>query len=323
MRAIDACVNRRGFMQVAGLTVAGLASARIGLANPARQRVLRVAHITDVHVQPELRAPEGMTACLRHIHSATDRPDLILSGGDHVMDCVRQVRDRTRVQWDVWKQVVTAETSIPVRACIGNHDIWGWNKTQSRSTGSEPEYGKNWACEVLGLARPYYSFSQNGWHFIALDGVQPGEVEGSFYGALDEEQLAWLKRDLESVPRSTPILIWSHIPIISALGPLINSRGPKTRPISIEAGHIHWDAVQVLALLTQYPNVKACLSGHLHRVDHVELKGIHFYCNGAVSGAWWKGKNDGFDEGYALVDLFDDGSLECRYVPYGWNAMQS
>jgi hypothetical protein len=96
------------------------------------------------------------------------------------------------------------------------------------------------------------------------------------------------------VPPTTPILIWSHIPIVSALAPLINSRGLRTNGIAIEAGHIHWDTVQILALLTKHPNVKACLSGHLHRIDHVELKGIHFYCNGAVSGAWWKGKNDGF-----------------------------
>jgi 3',5'-cyclic AMP phosphodiesterase CpdA len=316
-------LTRRHFLQTAGAGIAGLAIGQAGLANGARRRVLRVAHLTDVHVQPELHAPEGMTACLRHLQAMPDRPELILSGGDHVMDCVRQTRDRTRVQWDLWSQVLAAETAIPVRACIGNHDIWGWNKTHSKTTGSEAEYGKTWACEVLGLARPYYSFSQGGWHFIALDGVQPGEAEGSFYGALDEEQFAWLARELESVPRSTPILIWSHIPIISAMGPLINSRGLKTRPIAIEAGHIHWDAVRVLGLLSRHANVKACLSGHLHRVEHVELKGIHFYCNGAVSGAWWKGKNDGFDEGYALLDLYDDGSLDCRYVPYGWKAAEA
>ena len=56
------------------------------LASAARQRVLRLAHLTDVHVQPELRAPEGMTACLRHIHAANDRPDLILLANAPVAD---------------------------------------------------------------------------------------------------------------------------------------------------------------------------------------------------------------------------------------------
>lgn len=236
------------------------------------------------------------------------------------MDCVRQPRERTRVQWDLWQRISRAENSIPVRSCIGNHDIWGWNKSQSGASGSEPDYGKKWACDVLGLDRPYYSFDQAGWHFIALDGVQPGEPEGAFYGGLDEEQMDWLARDLASVDRAKPILIWTHIPIVSSLAPLINSKAPRTKPIPIEAGHIHWDAVQVLKLLTKYPNVKACLSGHLHRIEHVELKGIHFYCNGAVCGAWWRGKNDGFAEGYALVDLYDDGTLDCQYTAYGWRA---
>lgn len=311
--------GRRGFMGALG-GIAGLGFTGGLVHADQRQRVLRVAHLTDIHVQPELRAPEGMAACLRHLQAASDKPDLILSGGDHVMDCVRQTRARTQVQWDLWKRISTAENSIPIRSCIGNHDIWGWNKSKSGSTGNEPDYGKKWAGDALGLDKPYYSFSQAGWHFIALDGVQPGEPEGAFYGGLDEEQMDWLARELASVPRTTPILIWSHIPIVSALAPLINSKAPRTEPIPIEAGHIHWDAVQILALLSKHPNVKACLSGHLHRIEHVQLKGIHFHCNGAVCGAWWKGKNDGFAEGYALVDLFDDGTLDCRYVAYGWNA---
>jgi 3',5'-cyclic AMP phosphodiesterase CpdA len=315
-------MRRRDFLRSgAGLAASGITISMLGAANAAeRKRVLRVAHLTDVHVQPELRAPEGMATCLRHVQAVADKPDLILSGGDHVMDCIRQPRERTRVQWDLWKRISTAETSIPIHSCLGNHDIWGWNKAKSGTSGNEPDFGKKWASEVLGLDKPYYSFDQSGWHFIALDGVQPSEPEGAFYGGLDEEQRAWLAGDLARVPPTTPILIWSHIPIVSALAPLINSKAPPTQPIPIEAGHIHWDAVQILALLTKYPNVKACLSGHLHRIDHVELKGIHFYCNGAVSGAWWKGKNDGFDEGYALLNLYDDGTLDCNYTTYGWNA---
>jgi 3',5'-cyclic-AMP phosphodiesterase len=313
-------VDRRQVLGLgATLAAASLFASRASASE--RKRVLRIAHVTDVHVQPELRAPQGMAACLQHIQAQADKPNLVLTGGDHVMDCVRQTRDRTRVQWDLWKRISRSDNSIPIHSCIGNHDIWGWNKTKSGASGNESDYGKQWACDALGLDKPYYSFNQAGWHFIALDGVQPGEVEGAFYGGLDDEQLDWLKADLANVPPTMPILIWSHIPIVSALAPLFNSRGPRTSPIAIEAGHVHWDAVQILALLTQHPNVKACLSGHLHRVDYVHLKGIHFYCNGAVSGAWWKGKNDGFEEGYAIIDLFDDGSLECRYTPYGWKAM--
>lgn len=301
---------------------AGSMLRREGLgATAGRSRVLRVAHVTDIHVQPERRAPEGMAACLAHIQSLDGKPDLILTGGDHVMDAAAQGRDRTRLQWDVWARVLRAENSIPVRSCIGNHDIWGWDKTRSGATGDEPDFGKKWAADALGLPHRYYSFDQAGWHFLTLDGVQPAgpKREGSHSAYLDEEQLDWLKRDLAAVPRGTPILIWSHVPIVSAL-PLTNPRKPLTGNIAIEEGHVHADAGAIVNLLARHPNVKACLSGHLHQVEHLEIRGVHFHCNGAVCGAWWKGKNRGFPEGYALVDLFDDGSYECRYVPYGWVA---
>ena len=64
--------------------------------------------------------------------------------------------------------------------------------------------------------------------------------------------------------------------------------------------------------------MKACLSGHLHVVEDIQYGGMRYLCNGAVAAGWWRGLHYGTDYGYALVDLFDDGSVECRYVPYGW-----
>ncbi len=316
-------IPRRKFLEIAtSASAIGFAPQMLVAADnqPAR-RALRVVHMTDVHVQPELRAPEGLTACLRHIQQMAVKPNLILSGGDHVMDCIRQPRDRTQVQWDLWKRIAADENAIPIQACVGNHDIWGWNKSKSGANVNDPDFGKKWACDVLGLAKPYHSFTRSNWHFIALDSVQPREIEGAFCAFIDDEQFDWLEHDLASTPMSTPILLWSHIPIVSALATLINPKRPLAQNISIEAGHVHADAARVLGLLERFPNVKICLSGHLHRTEHVQLKGIDLYCNGAVSGAWWKGKNDGVPEGYAIVDLFDDGSHQLQYAPYGWQAV--
>jgi 3',5'-cyclic-AMP phosphodiesterase len=315
-------LDRRTFLKWSGGLAAGLAVERASVGElTSRKRVLRVAHLTDIHVQPERRAAEGMAACLRHVQSSSDKPGLILSGGDHVMDAARQKRDRTRIQWDLWTNVLRAENSIPVRSCIGNHDIWGWDKEKSLATGDEPDFGKKWAVDALALPGRYYSFAQAGWHFIALDGVQPAgpKGEGSHSAYLDEEQFDWFRRELASVPRTTPILVWSHVPIVSAL-PITNPREGLTGNLYIEEGHVHADAGAIVDLLARYPNVKACFSGHLHQVEHLEIKGIHFHCNGAVCGAWWKGKNRGFAEGYALVDLYDDGSYECFYHSYNWVA---
>lgn len=289
----------------------------------SRQRVLRVAHVTDVHLQPELQGAEGLAACFHHLQSQTDAPGLILLGGDHIMKSFDQPRDRVQTQWDLWQSVTKAELSTPMRSCLGNQDVYGWNKAASKTSGCEPEYGKKWALDVLGLPKSYYSFSQAGWHFIALDGLQPGDGDGSLAAYYDEEQFAWLERELASVPNETPILIWTHVPIVSVLPILMAKRDTTDSHALVAAGNVHTDANRVVALLQKYPNVKACFSGHLHRVEHVQFRGIDFYSTGAVCGAWWKGPIDGFSEGYTVIDLFDDGSHQAQYVPYGWKAVAS
>jgi 3',5'-cyclic AMP phosphodiesterase CpdA len=307
--------DRRRFLSAAALGAVAL--GRAPAADPAK-RVLRVAHLTDTHIQPELRAGEGVSACLKHVNETT-KPDLILTGGDHVMDSFAQTRGRTQLQWDLWAKTLQQENGVPAKGCVGNHDIWGWHKEKSQATGSEPGYGKKWACDALGLDRPYYSFQKAGWKFIALDGVQPGAKPGGYSAHLDEPQRDWLTRELRDTPATTPVLVWSHIPIVSVL-PTLALRQEPTGDLSLKAGSAHTDAGAVVALLAKHPNVKACLSGHLHLLDEVRLGGVGFHCNGAVSGNWWKGRHQGVPEGYAVVDLFADGRYTVEYVTYGWRA---
>ena len=44
--------------------------------------------------------------------------------------------------------------------------------------------------------------------------------------------------------------------------------------------------------------------------------GVSYYCNGAVSGAWWFGNYQHTAAGYAPVDLYDDGTVQNGYVAY-------
>jgi 3',5'-cyclic-AMP phosphodiesterase len=55
-------------------------------------------------------------------------------------------------------------------------------------------------------------------------------------------------------------------------------------------------------------------------VDRVDYNGVSYLCNGAVCGSWWKGRHHDCDEGYAVLDLYDDGSFDCEYMKYGWKA---
>jgi hypothetical protein len=82
---------------------------------------------------------------------------------------------------------------------------------------------------------------------------------------------------------------------------------------------LHADAAELTALFYKYPNVKACLSGHIHMIDHVNYLGVDYYCNGAVSGSWWKGNHHQFPPSFSMMNFFDDGKVTRDVNYYNWN----
>lgn len=94
----------------------------------------------------------------------------------------------------------------------------------------------------------WYSFDQQGVHFIALVNVfnlQPGHE-----ATLGAEQLAWLADDLRAVTSSTPIVVFTHIPLWTIYQPW----GWGTE-----------DGDQAIALLRRFGSVTV-LNGHIHQV---------------------------------------------------------
>ena len=117
-------INRRTAMKVT--TAAALATAAGGLATEPvsattlrksrnRKSTLRLAHITDIHVQPERDAAKWLTTCLHHIQSQKTPPKIILNGGDSIMDSLGTDEARTRIQWEVFQKVLKQECSLPYR----------------------------------------------------------------------------------------------------------------------------------------------------------------------------------------------------------------
>lgn len=314
-------ITRRDALRVGGLAALG-ALGGAGLPAMAAERggkggrVLRIAHLTDTHIQPELRAHEGLAACLKHVNALADKPDLIVTGGDHIFDSFASSEARAREQWDLWAKALRDENGIPVESCIGNHDVWGWAKSKSGATGAEPMYGKQWATEALRIPGRYRAITRAGWRIIFLDSVFPNG-EG-YIAKLDDEQLEWLKGEL-AASAGMRVLVVSHIPIFSVAVLEFGGKEERTEN-KVPAGLMHVDAGRLHAMFVKHGNVRACLSGHLHLVDRCEYDGVSYLCNGAVSGNWWKGRHRRCDEGYAIVDLYDDGRVEREYVVYGWKA---
>ncbi|MBX7246020.1 MAG: metallophosphoesterase [Candidatus Sumerlaeaceae bacterium] len=321
-------VPRRDLLKAAGLAagvvgLGGVAEAfptkptnRGGMRAGEKTRVLRIAHLTDMHVQPELEAERWFGDCLRHVQELEDKPDIIFQGGDAIMDGLGVGVPRARLQWDLFKKIMRSSCSLPVEHCIGNHDVWGWNQQKSGATGRENLYGKAWAMEALDLKERYRSFDKAGWHFIVLDSTM-NAAEKIYTARLDQEQFAWLQQDLERTDKETPILIMSHIPIISASA-YFDEENEKTGVWMVPDKWMHIDARRIKNLLGKYKNIKVCISGHIHLVDRVDYNGISYLCNGAVCGNWWKGPYQEYPPGYAVINLYADGSFDHEYKAYGW-----
>jgi 3',5'-cyclic AMP phosphodiesterase CpdA len=314
-------LTRRKYLELGALGAAAApllgssasAAPAASATGPERKRVLRFAHLTDIHLQPERAAAAGTAACLHHVQGLADPPGLIVTGGDTVFDVFEVDQARTDLLGKLWADTLKGECSLPVRSCIGNHDIRPW--TAGDAVGAA---AKSWASDLLHLERRYYGFDQAGWRFLVLDSVQP-EGEG-YVGYIDAEQRDWLEGELNQLASARPVVIVSHISILTVTPLLADQERYVEGEHRIAGAVMLRDSTSLHYLLREHPNVKLCLSGHMHLLDRCEADGVTYICGGAVSANWWQGRRQKLDEGYGLVDLYDDGSFDYAYTTYGWKA---
>jgi Icc protein len=322
-------MNRRSFLNSVAVALGTSTLEKVARADAseapqspaasANRPRLRVAQLADTHVTTDFDCPVRVRKCLAALHGVGSAPDLIVHTGDVIYDALDRDRDAVTRQWALWKDLARDLPSAPIYA-IGNHDVWG------RGPASDSLYGKNWAVDVLGLSNRFYSVAKGGWRFVVLDSVHaiprstsslPGASNGWYTARLDEEQLSWLKGELRNTPAETPVAIVSHIPILSAaIFDWANTEGDAW---TIRNRFIHSDSHAIQGVLRQHKNVKLCLSGHLHLLDHVVYDGITYLGCGAVCGNNWKEPYHHQTHcGFATLDLFPDGSFQRTYHSYDW-----
>jgi 3',5'-cyclic AMP phosphodiesterase CpdA len=140
-------------------------------------------------------------------------------------------------QFDNAAQVI-GTAGLDVHYVPGEHDILDDEPGKSYLE----RYGKN----TKGSG--WYSFDQNGVHFIGLVNVMNLQAGG--LGMLGPEQLAWLADDVKGKSASTPIVVFAHIPLWT---------------ISKDWGWGTDDAEQALGLLKGFGSVTV-LNGHIHQL---------------------------------------------------------
>jgi 3',5'-cyclic AMP phosphodiesterase CpdA len=164
----------------------------------------------------------------------------------------------------------------------------------------------------MHLQNRYYSFQENGWRFIVLDGndisfygpsehVSKISVDSLFQkaqraenpsakpynGGLSKKQLNWLNAELEEARSNEQnVLIFSHFP----MWPIDN--------------HNVWNNDELIALVDQYPEVKAFFAGHNHQGSYGLRKGVHHLTFKAVV-------NTPDSSAYALVH-FDKNQIQIQ-----------
>lgn len=268
---------------------------------------MRIAHLTDLHLldTPEIEAG-GRLAFDR---AAAIGADLIMLGGDVVADAFSHPYVEVEAEWAVYRRL-RADVKIPIVPCIGNHDVWGWDKPGSETTGREADWGKTWAMRELDLPRRFYSLDLAGWHIVVLDSTHVRQG-GTYVAKLDEVQFDWLGIDLAST--SLPTVILSHVPILSA-AVFYDGDNEKSGDWTVPGAWMHIDSRRIKNLFASHPHVKLCLSGHSHLAERVDYLGVTYACSGAVCGGWWRGPYQEFAAGIGQVDLHSDGSFDWEYL---------
>ena len=154
----------------------------------------------------------------------------------------------------------------------------------------------------------YYSFNIGKVHYVVLDDVEctnstinldrkDGAYVRAYDGRVVADELAWLRKDLASVPNGTPLVVTMHIPMYNNKG----QYGLK-------------EASALAAVLKPYPEVHL-YTAHTHTVyNKDELATDHLFEHnaGAICATWWwTGKltpgvhigQDGSPGGYTVMDV--------------------
>ena len=140
-------------------------------------------------------------------------------------------------QFDNAAQAIGA-AGLDVHYVPGEHDILD----EEPGKAFLERYGKK------AKGSGWYSFDQNGVHFVGLVNVMNLQAGG--LGILGPEQLAWLADDVKGLSASTPIVVFAHIPMWT---------------IYKDWGWGTDDAEQALSTLKRFGSLTV-LNGHIHQI---------------------------------------------------------
>jgi Icc protein len=236
-------MERRRFMQCMAWAGTGLVwAARGGVLSAtalgeatAADADFTFAQISDTHVGFGGEANKDAMGTLRDsiagLNALETRPAFVLHTGD-------LSHGQKPGAFDTLAESLKAVRAEKIFYIPGEHDV--------AIDGGKEYLGRYGAGTYEN--RGYQSFECRGVHFVGLVNVlsyKPGVG-----GALGDEQLSWLRKDLDALTPSTPLVVFSHVPLWA----VYPSWGWTTA-----------DGEQVIGMLRRFGSVTA-LNGHIHQV---------------------------------------------------------
>ena len=227
-------LNRRDFLKVVGVTgISATLFSVDSLAADLPQESFYFVQLSDTHwgfdnpaINPDFAGT--LKKAIASVNALEQQPDFIVFTGDltHTTDDETIRRKRMKEFREITKELKVQNLYF----LAGEHD-------------ASLDNGKAFKEFFL---ETHYVFDHKGVHFIALDNVSDP------HSALGEEQLNWLKADLEKLDKNARIIVLTH------------------RPLFDLAADWDWstaDGAKAIELLTPFSNT-IVLYGHIHQINN-------------------------------------------------------
>ncbi|HEY9682272.1 MAG TPA: metallophosphoesterase [Oculatellaceae cyanobacterium] len=231
-------MNRREFLRLAGLggvvffsTLPNMPAALAATEKPKKE--FYFMQLSDTHwgfegakINPDFKGT--LLKAIKEVNALSTKPEFIVFTGD-----LTQTTDDTNIRkkrMQEFKDIVSQLDCKTIHFMPGEHD-------------ASLDKGETYK-EFFG--QTHYTFDNNGIHFITLDNVSDPT------GSIGEEQLEWLKRDLDGLKKDANIVVFTHRPLFD----LYPQWDWATK-----------DGSKAIDLLTPFKNVSV-FYGHIHQENH-------------------------------------------------------
>lgn len=211
-----------------------------------------IAQITDIHIgfdrgNPDEHNMQRLKAVLRRLIDGPNRPDLMVMSGD-----LTEFGDR-----ESYERLAEAVSicPFPVLPMTGNHDLREPLLAAFPQTRSEDGF-------------VHYGVDCGDFRLLLLDTLEDGRHGGGFC----ETRARWLDAQLSAEPEKPVVIAMHHPPFEAGISWLDSSaREPWIRNFT--------------AALAGHSQVRAIVSGHLHRNIHTLWNGVSLSVSTSVAPA--------------------------------------